>query len=514
MTSALGDQIQLPAPGVTCVVGPNNSGKTRLLKDLVAMLSGFHPAPVTLTTAELVKVPRALDASVEAWLGSTARKRDEHQGRAPTFSPFGGGGEMAVDEFVSAWNHQPYLRGIFGYFGWHATAASLVGHASQEVSPPMGGGTPLSRVFGEGEIDEAMSRLSDRVFGFPLTFDRTSGHFRYRVGRPPVPAPPVDRPTREYTDGVLSLPKLADQGDGVKSFMGLAINVIAGNAQILLVDEPEAFLHPAQARELGRWLGVEAAETGKQIVAATHDRDFLLGLLDSRSPLTVVRITRHNGGTRLQQVPAEDVQDLWNDPVLRYSNVLQGLFHRRVVVCESDADCRFYRALLESICEESGNTALGYDTLFIPAGGKDRVAALARAIASIGGDAHAIVDFDVLDKASTVREIVSATGGEWTEAMSEAYKHLLDAVNSDNDLRQRLKQSGLAAIPRGRVSANTSMLLDWLRERGVHVVPAGEMEGFDRSVDHSKGAWVSEMLQRGNHHSNTDARDFMRPLAE
>jgi predicted ATP-dependent endonuclease of OLD family len=95
---------------------------------------------------------------------------------------------------------------------------------------------------------------------------------------------------------------------------------------IVLVDEPEAFLHPPQARLLGRKLATEGA-TGTQIVGATHDSDVLQGILDAQDvPVGVVRLVRDGNVNRASVLAPDDLRQIWRDPLLRYSNVLEGLF--------------------------------------------------------------------------------------------------------------------------------------------------------------------------------------------
>ncbi len=47
---------------------------------------------------------------------------------------------------------------------------------------------------------------------------------------------------------------MQDQGDGVKSFIGILISVMAAPFFFLLIDEPDAFLHPPQALLMGAML--------------------------------------------------------------------------------------------------------------------------------------------------------------------------------------------------------------------------------------------------------------------
>src|SRR3954452_10968168 len=44
---------------------------------------------------------------------------------------------------------------------------------------------------------------------------------------------------------------LEKEGDGMRSFVGILLHVLLSNDMISLVDAPEAFLHPPQARLIG-----------------------------------------------------------------------------------------------------------------------------------------------------------------------------------------------------------------------------------------------------------------------
>lgn len=512
--SNAGDTVDLPLAGVTCIVGGNNVGKSQLLRDIVTYVSEAGARPVTLRAVEFDKSPFPADESIEEWLPAVATVNGQGKGYPPTYTPLYGGQIMRRDDILSFWNHQERLGPLAGFFVWHATAGSLGGWAAGSLSGEMMhmGGQPLARIYRDGELDAEISNLCHEAFGFSLTFDRVNGNFRYRVGEPGIPAPTYDRPSIEYADAVSALEPLDTQGDGVRSFLGLAVNVVAGATRILLIDEPEAFLHPAQARALGRWLATQAVARDRQILVATHDRDFVLGLLDSDAPVKVVRVNRTGLATRLHQLEAEQVAAVWAEPVLRYSNVLQGLFHQQVIVCESDADCRFYGAVLDALASELDRRAVVDDTLFVPSGGKQRAATLVEALARVGVSAHAIVDFDILRSRSDLRGLVIATGGLWTDEMNGDYVTLANSANQ-NGLWDQLKKQGLNGPLRGEPHAAASRLLQTLRGSRVHIVPVGEMEDFDKSIAVDGAAWVSAVLERNGHTTNVAAREFMAPLA-
>lgn len=74
------------------------------------------------------------------------------------------------------------------------------------------------------------------------------------------------------------MPLLRDQGDGVKNFVGLILNIVAAPFFYLLIDEPDLYLHPPQADLIGRLIGsLKRPET--QVFLATHSADLLKGLI-------------------------------------------------------------------------------------------------------------------------------------------------------------------------------------------------------------------------------------------
>lgn len=507
MTSTAGQTVTLPHAGVTCVVGSNNAGKSQLLRDLLLSISSFQADPVTIAQITGTR-PSGTVAESEEWLDAKAVRLPLRPGQSRLWVNAHGSGQISAKEFqgwfTSGLNQGPvYLGNSASYFVQHSTAGSLASYATGSISPRGdGGNAPLSALFRDGVLEEELSNLVFDTFGVGLVLDRINPEIRLRVGEVDVPIPPLNRPTSAYAEAVAALPTLDTQGDGMRSFVGLALHVLASAPDILLVDEPEAFLHPGQARALGRWLAAEAIARDVQVILATHDRDIVLGLLDSEpgTSVNLIRIARVGDGSHLSQLPPDEVRAVWDDPVLKYSNVLQGLFHRKVVVCESDADCRFFGAALNELAVSTGRRAQGDDILFVPSGSKNRVSALAVALTKLGVEAACIVDFDVLRSKADMQKIVGAVGGRWGPKLDDLYR---TAFRSDNQtlLWQRLKNLGLAGVTAGQSVGAGQELLAELRAIGVHVVPVGEIEDFDRAIASHGASWVSTALEKNVHTS-------------
>ncbi len=216
---------------------------------------------------------------------------------------------------------------------------------------------PLHVLAVHAERVEQLSELSEDAFKEKLTLDISSGtSFVLRLG---VPAedPAFSRhgvPAAKYVNSLRELPTLESQGLGIRSYMGMMMELLAGSSHLfVLVDEPEAFLHPPQAERIGRKIS-DLKSDSSQVIVATHDSSVLKGLLSSEraDQVIVVRIRRDGDLNPVAVLDAADLEALWSDPALRYSSVLDGVFSEGVVVCEGDPDCRLYESAMDAIDAE------------------------------------------------------------------------------------------------------------------------------------------------------------------
>jgi len=185
----------------------------------------------------------------------------------------------------------------------------------------------------------------------------------------------------------------------------------------------------------------------KQLIIATHSTDIIRGVLESPGiRIKVIRLRREDNKNIARELSHEDIEEVWADPVLRYSNILDGLFYERVVVCESDGDCRFYQAIADSLREKDDHGFLR-DVMFAQAGGKGGIPKLVRALRKLEVPVIAVVDFDLLRERSDVSNILSALGGEM-----QSIRANYDAV------RQNIDKMGKASV--ADVKRNIVALLD------------------------------------------------------
>jgi len=112
----------------------------------------------------------------------------------------------------------------------------------------------------------------------------------------------------------------------LRRFVGIVTEMIAGDPRIILVDEPEAFLHPSLSRLLGYEVSRAAKSAEKRVFASTHSPAFVMGCIQSGAPVNIVRLTYRGGVSTARLLPSAEILKLMRHPLLRSTNVLAGLF--------------------------------------------------------------------------------------------------------------------------------------------------------------------------------------------
>lgn len=369
------------------------------------------------------------------------------------------------------------------------------------------------------------------------------------VGPQPALEEGEDRVSRGYLARVEALPLLQSQGDGIKGFAGVLFATSVGAETVVLIDEPELFLHPPQAYFLGRALGAHTAE--RQLWIASHNSNFLRGLLESHSQrLKIIRLERTGNQNVPHLLGTAQLEELWSNPLLRYSNAFDGLFHDQVVICESDTDCRFYSAVLDSIPFVDGKKP---DALFLPCGGKDRLNVIVSALVRLNVTVKVIADFDILSTDQVLKKVVESFGKDWSvlkrawgildndmkskkaEKSVEEIRDEIVAVLDQNAKSPNLpkkareeilnslkssspwgiaKRAGKSYIPSGQATQAYNELNKELKGIGIFIVEVGELESFVRSVGGHATDWVFSVLQKDlvNDQELSEARDFVKEI--
>jgi len=483
-------------PGaVTVLVGPNNSGKTLFLQEVEPMLS--QPTQTgTRIIGQVVakKVPDKAVADLIAARGQVNLEREQRTNREAEVEvatvnrlrPQGGGAiggeQFSFRKVDGAWSlggadETNRLAVLFTLLLDGRTRLALLDQkqTSSTYAPPP---DHLAVLFREHVVRRELARLTHDAFGEYLTIDATSMQYlsvQLSRSKPPddpeLEISPTHPVSRAFHKGARPIGQFSD---GVKAYIGILAAVIATEFRLILIDEPEAFLHPMLSQRLGRHLGEIAKQRDGGIIAATHDADFLMGAVQSGAPVTVVRLTYSADTATSRVLEHVQLKELMMDPLLRSTGVLRALFHAGAVVCEADADRAFYQECNERLLTFDRPTAAA-DTLFLGLNGKDVIHRVVAPLRAMGIPAAALVDVDILKKDALIRLLKAACvpPGElpqFEQQLDNAQQEFVAAgVDPDAD--------GLKKIA-GKLPPAALALLAEAAKYGVFVVPVGEVENW------------------------------------
>ena len=365
LTFSGGDKFDMAENGVLVIVGPNNAGKS------AALLNILHSLTLAATTPDICRPEFEM---VGSWDDLEAQLRPHlkpDRGVDPHYA--GPQFDFHGPSARNWWTKKKGLNVLGGYFALLLDTASRLSACNAVPCHAVGrvnAANAFQVLYEDPELQQRVSDVFKVVFDTGLAFNPLPGsEISLHVGEQPTPAKGEAVNSKPYLRKVLGLPRLDQQGDGMKSFAAMLLAVKVFPRQIMLIDEPEAFLHPPQERRIGKVLAEERPKTS-QVVVATHSEDVIQGLLASAPKrVSIVRLTREGSVNHAKLLPNEKVVNLWKSPILRYSNILSGLFHEGVVITESDGDCRFFDAVQEVL----PTSARKPDLFYTHGGGKDRM---------------------------------------------------------------------------------------------------------------------------------------------
>ena len=540
-----------PVGGVTAVVGGNNCGKSTFLRQVSWLMTNPEPTYSFPSGFRLIsEVETAHEGSPENLRSWLDMNRPVHV--VDGHVTWAGRNTGLTEDSVSQWPASHHQWGQhFSLQIQHEThqGVAMRGSALEAPSHPLHvlEDHPARRA----KLNDAMVR----IFGQQITVDNTGSSRVLRLGVTDVLEPTLLGDKQAYTEALNKLPLLSEQGDGMQRVVSMLMTLMTSAYPVLLIDEPEAYLHPPQARAIGELIGETARELGTQVFVATHDRNILAGLLNSEADLSVVRLNRVDTTTTVHQLEVDELRDVWSDPVLRYSNILDGLFHRVVVLAEGDQDCRFYQASLDALNEAEPNCwPRTSDVLFVPSNGKQNLFKLARSLQAVAVPIVVSPDLDVINNEGTLRKLVLALGADWESLSADyqlataSFKQPRDQVSVstvvkavigllDNKLETdpkalwdkqtqqefreltraaespwtSLKEFGEIAF-KGQEAVAAQRLLNSLDTRRIVTVRVGSLEQFAPDLGVSKGPeWLPVALASGAHREPV-ALDHVRRL--
>jgi len=322
--------------------------------------------------------------------------------------------------------------------------------------------------------------------------------------------------------------KLDSQGDGFRSFVGVVLSLLLSKGRIILLDEPEAFLHPAQARALGSWVATQATNIDSQIIIATHNANFLGGILSQKPDADIFRLNRSGDHTVYNHVPSEATERLVKSPILFSQRVMEAFFYKGVAVCEADSDRIIYQTV-------ANREFTNENVLFVHSHNKQTIKDVVRLLKDATIPVCAISDVDILNshdntlsllealrpgidfseallKRQAVANLIAGRGEkevleELKEKVKEFFSQLqaeehnlsgargaLNRLYTESTKWSAIKKKGIEGLPEGQ-QKTASELIDQLKANGLFVVPVGQLEGWMELGTTQKKKWIVAALE-------------------
>ena len=400
-----------------------------------------------------------------------------------------------------------------------------------------------------------ITTLNDIVFScFGKKIDISEGTWQnavyklYKFGTKDEIDKSVSADTREARCLLESLENLNDQGDGIRSAVAILASLITTTHSLYLIDEPETFLHPPQARILGR--NIVDLSQNKQCFISTHNIDLLRGMLEKNyARIKIIKINRTDNVNEFYVLDNDSIKVVSDDKNLKYSNILNGLFYNTVVLCENESDCKFYSALLEKIDNDCYQ-----NTLFCAVGGNDQFKIIIPLLNKLKINFLVIADLDLINNRDKLKDLINSIETNKYNQISSIHNDFLnlfesktdDQVKKQSEIKEEilsfitdtpymsdetaskirqvlknishlklLKNCGKSCLPAGECVQKYNQIINFLNKSNIFVVECGEIERFITEIDGHGSLWVEEVFKKYptlDEPEYSNAKDFIKKV--
>ncbi len=536
-------------PGIINVfVGANNCGKTQLLKDMLSYITGKAGETIVLNELD-IPYPDTWEDIETAYnmhiIDLNQSKQIKHISPTLDADPTGPS-SLSLVENIKHWlkNDKRQFRaatgaGLVSYLNTDNRLKMAMSQAVQQNLQKRGAKNVLEALYLSGADSTGKVRQCvKKIFGKDVFLNPFNlGTLEYRIGVDFSFIPPNPQ---EAFQQLSSFPLLDTQGDGMRSVLGIVSAIVSVKKPIILLDEPEAFLHPPQALQLGEIIS-GLVQPSQQIFIATHSADFLRGLLSSTRDAVIIHLDRVKNITEANVLDSATLNQIIIDPLLSSSRVLEGMFYKGVVATEADADAVFYQRLFQKIGSAD-------EVHFVNAHNKQTLKKIIDPYKKLGIKFAMIADADVIRDKREFTDILQVTSDDHLkiqilkereaiinyfqsqnkyeklcelrtktkelveqtiiletadpDAIASAlfdFRQSLKKLRDESDELSEFKKNGRAALP-DSLKNNFDTLWSYCANIGLFIVTVGELESWliDYDLDRSsnKSKWISKALNK------------------
>lgn len=547
--------LQIELGTFTLLVGPNNVGKSQTLKDIHEKLVKGHDAATKLISKIVVERPSCFE---ELYDDLDVKKDDvniDHSIINGVTSNIAGNQEvrLPLEQYKNQFDQNLTLDFTFlllskfrVFYMDSESRLNIASEVSNYIPDEQSPANLIQALYGSCEkFDEILRVAFQDAFNMNIRLDYSSGlKLRLAVAKK-FKRIPID--PRKAFPVMKAYESIEIQGDGFRSFVAVVLSLLLSKDKVVLLDEPEAFLHPEQARRLGKWMSDHIDSFPCQVIVATHNSNFLSGLLSGKQSTDIYRLNRTDDITRFSKITAEATQALSSSPILSSQRVLEGIFSRGVVVCEADSDRVLYNAVAVHECNNQ-------EVLFLHAHNKQMVKDVVSLLKGASIPTVAIIDIDILNSKSDMENIILAFCENakiylYERRRSKIVKYI--DKKSEQELLQKfkdqvlefseelqndkhyyagakgawgrikksfskwseIKREGINYLPDTQKKAGKEVL-KMCADLGLYIVPVGELESWIK-LDVKKNKWIIPALdhiQKGN--CPKELKDFVSKVID
>jgi hypothetical protein len=535
---------------INVFIGPNNTGKSESLRDIVRLAGNFEPTGEERAKGEEPKTHVIQDVnfvsklSMERLLrGLTIFDSGKEEGRvahglAPDLmSPYrrtvaGDLKNILFRPIITA--RSVWMTGLGDLMPLRV--AYVVGEQrgrlieSTAATSPMRAPESLLAALQyadpavHDQFDAAIAAIFENVHVRLDATERVQLSLRVAATMPPVTGNPI-----QDAQAFSRLRSIDSEGDGLKNVAAIVLATLLCQGRVLLLDQPEAGLHPETSRRLGTWLAENVIPLGCQIFVATRDASFISGLFSGAADVFIWRLSRRDDSTRFEQVPTEVSRALATFPLFTSQHAISCLMRDAVIVAPESADRVVYQAVAERLLRL-------HNFGFLHAHGARNLTFVATAFRRTNLPTCVVAELDLLQSESQFTELVKALSGNvppapWLATRERLVSHvegwfneqeLSETSNEVEKFLDHYKQGDGASAIQTAPTAGRSAKLKWDRLRrerlmilppelriwveelmedlkriGLFISPKGKLEGwigFAADAEEPDG-WLNRAMQ-------------------
>lgn len=507
---------------VNIIVGSNNAGKSRILKELRDFFSGDHNDLKIIDKVEY-SFPKTfsdfneefeLDTKVandkygnyflKAYNNKAAQPFELNESLESFYTrplhSFSGNLNKYISDVIDQHREVEFLEWcgalLFQYVGTEERL--MISKMQNNYGLDRSSTNYLSSIKHRPELLDSLRTYVKKVFYRDILLDTITLGDRlvFRVGENFDYLESLSSVSEEVATNLYKEPMLDDQGDGLKSFVATFLSLNVNHKGLLLLDEPEAFLHPPLARQIGEMIG-DCLDEDKTVFVATHSVEVLKGILSKNTDVNVLRITQPQMGVnQIKLLDQTILQSILINPLLRVSRVLEGIFCDKVIITEAEADELVYQELIEKVFPGSG-------LYFAHGQNKQTLSVIAELYKKLDIAYGMIVDFDILRNSNEFYKLLSVLSIEENErqqlkSYAEKLKQIADEDVEKQTIDDIYHKQGIRYF--ANIHDTIKKTLRKLSDHHLHILETGELETlleeYGLPYNSNKKQWIVEAIKK------------------